>query len=70
MDSLLYIAIGFYGLMVFKVIAQLYRKRYDLKHFYDERMSLILGVFITVHLLAVLLWCAVTVIMSMMYVTL
>lgn len=65
MEYLKYIAIGYYCLVGFKVACQLWRVRYNLKDFYDERMSLLLGVFVLVHITAGVLGIAGYVITSM-----
>lgn len=67
MEYLTYIAIGYYILITFKVIGQLIRVRFNLKEFYDERMSLILGIFAIVHILAVIATCGVYVVTGMVH---
>lgn len=65
MEYLKYIAIAYYCLVGFKVACQLWRVRYNLKDFYDERMSLLLGIFVLVHILAGVLGIAAYTITSM-----
>lgn len=67
MEYLMYIAIGYYLLVAFKVIGQLFRVRFDFKKFYDDRMSLVFGMFICVHVLAGIGAGAIAVVLSMVH---
>jgi hypothetical protein len=56
MEYLVYIALAYYALLVFKIIGQLVRVKFRISKFYDERMSLLLGLFVAIHIVAVVLY--------------
>lgn len=49
MQYLVYVALAYYALVGYKVFAQLYRVRFRLREFYNDKMSFHLGLFIGIH---------------------
>jgi hypothetical protein len=56
MEYLVYIALAYYALLVFKIIGQLVRVKFRISKFYDERMSLLWGLFVGIHIVALILY--------------
>lgn len=64
---LVLVAYGYYVLVGFKILGQLYRVKLDMRKFYDERMSTIFGIFIIVHVIAAVIFLFSKVIQGMVH---
>lgn len=61
------VAYGYYIIVGLKILGQLYRVKLDMRKFYDERMSTILGIFIIVHVIAAVIFLFNKVIQGMVH---
>jgi hypothetical protein len=64
---LVLVAYGYYVLVGFKILGQLWRVKLNMRKFYDDRMSTIFGIFIIIHVIAAVIFLFNLVIQGMVH---